>query len=99
MPAPQDGSMVVTYASLDLAAENVRRQSGKLEAQLKEIQAMVASHSTLWEGEAQTAYKARQDDWNNQAAAIHDALKKISHQISEAVGKYKSADAKAAGNF
>ncbi|WP_030558131.1 WXG100 family type VII secretion target, partial [Streptomyces exfoliatus] len=73
-----DGTMVVTYASLDLAAGDIELQSKQLKDDLAAIKAKIASVSELWVGEAKEAYDAAQAGWDRDATGIHTALSDIS---------------------
>ncbi|MER5744873.1 WXG100 family type VII secretion target [Streptomyces sp. NPDC059913] len=94
-----DGTMVVTYASLDLAAGAIDRQSKQLEEDLASIKRMIAHVSELWVGEAKSAYDAAQRGWDNDATAIHNALSEISRKVREAGASYHAGDKRARANF
>ncbi|CAM5646901.1 ESAT-6-like protein OS=Streptomyces microflavus OX=1919 GN=Smic_61950 PE=3 SV=1 [Streptomyces microflavus] len=76
--ANNDGTTVVTYASLDLAAGVIDRQAKQLDQDLKAIKSMIASVSELWEGEAKTAYRDAQQRWDTEATGIRENLSQIS---------------------
>ncbi|ALC27175.1 WXG100 family type VII secretion target [Streptomyces bacillaris] len=97
--APNDGTTVVTYASLDLAAASIDRQAKQLDQDLKAIKAMIASVSELWEGEAKSAYRSAQTRWDTQATGIRENLSQISRAVREAEAAYRSGDKRAAANF
>ncbi|MET8055575.1 WXG100 family type VII secretion target [Streptomyces microflavus] len=97
--ANNDGTTVVTYASLDLAAGAIDRQAKQLDQDLKAIKAMIASVSELWEGEAKTAYRDAQQRWDTEATGIRENLSQISRAVREAEAAYRSGDKRAAANF
>ncbi|MBK3544498.1 WXG100 family type VII secretion target [Streptomyces rubiginosohelvolus] len=94
-----DGTTVVTYASLDLAAGEIKRQAGQLAKDLEEIRAMVAKVSEMWEGEAKEAYRTAQDKWRTDANAIRANLDDIAKKVLEASPTYRAGDKRAAANF
>ncbi|MBK3531111.1 WXG100 family type VII secretion target [Streptomyces sp. MBT67] len=94
-----DGTTVVTYASLDLAAGEIKRQAGQLAKDLDEIRAMVAKVSEMWEGEAKEAYRTAQDKWRTDANAIRANLDDIAKKVLEASPTYRAGDKRAAANF
>ncbi|WP_097883974.1 WXG100 family type VII secretion target [Streptomyces sp. st140] len=94
-----DGTTVVTYASLDLAAGEIKRQAGQLAKDLDEIRAMVAKVSEMWEGEAKEAYRTAQDRWRTDANAIRANLDDIAKKVLEASPTYRAGDKRAAANF
>ncbi|MFH8475265.1 WXG100 family type VII secretion target [Streptomyces sp. NPDC018000] len=94
-----DGTMVVTYASLDLAAGAIDRQSKQLQEDLASIKRMIASVSELWVGEAKSAYDTAQRGWDADATGIHTALSEISRKVREAGTAYHAGDKRARANF
>ncbi|MFF4093044.1 WXG100 family type VII secretion target [Streptomyces sp. NPDC001834] len=94
-----DGTMVVTYSSLDLAASAIDRQSKQLQEDLASIKRMIANVSELWVGEAKSAYDTAQQGWDNDAIAIRDALSEISRKVREAGAAYHAGDKRARANF
>ncbi|MEV5442015.1 WXG100 family type VII secretion target [Streptomyces sp. NPDC052644] len=97
--AKNDGTMIVTYASLEQAANTIKTQADKLDQRLDAIQAMVASVKELWQGEANEAYTKAQTEWDRRAKNIHTALTQISKAVREAAPAYQGGDKKAASNF
>ncbi|MFJ2111014.1 MULTISPECIES: WXG100 family type VII secretion target [unclassified Streptomyces] len=97
--AQDDGTMIVTYAKLEEAAQAINQQAGRLDASLRAIKAKIASVSDLWEGEAREAYNRSQAEWDKDAMAIHTALKQISAAVDDAGRNYRSGDKRAAANF
>ncbi|WP_327679599.1 WXG100 family type VII secretion target [Streptomyces sp. NBC_00467] len=99
MPANNDGTMLVTYASLDEAASTIERQAKRLDDTLEAIQTQIRSVSNTWEGEAKTAADGAHRTWDNETRAIHTALKGIAKAVREAGPAYQTGDKKAASNF
>ena len=97
--AANDGTTVVTYASLDLAAASIERQAKQLDQDLRASKTMIASVSELWEGEAKTAYRDAQNRWDVQASGIKENLSQISRAVRNAEAAYRSGDKRAAANF
>lgn len=94
-----DGTMVVTYASLELAAGDIDRQSRQLQEDLEAIKQVVNSASELWVGEAKSAFDASQAGWQRDATAIKTALAEISRKVREAGVAYQAGDKRARANF
>ncbi|MFJ4922728.1 WXG100 family type VII secretion target [Streptomyces sp. NPDC088725] len=97
--AYDDGTMVVTYSSLEGAARDIRAQAKALETSLSDIQAKIASVSDVWAGDAREAYNTAQAKWNKEAAGIHQALDQIARAVESAAPAYQSGDKRAAANF
>ncbi|MEU0302273.1 WXG100 family type VII secretion target [Streptomyces sp. NPDC006175] len=94
-----DGTMVVTYSSLEQAAGDIDRQSKQLQEDLAAIKRMIASVSELWVGEAKSAYDASQAGWDRDATGIHTALSEISRKVRDAGVAYHAGDKRARANF
>lgn len=94
-----DGTMVVTYSSLEQAAGDIRKQGKALETSLSDIQAKIRSISDLWAGEAREAYNIAQKQWDNEARAIHQALEQIASAVQTAGPAYHAGDKRGAANF
>ncbi|WP_327178301.1 WXG100 family type VII secretion target [Streptomyces sp. NBC_01335] len=94
-----DGTTVVTYASLEAAAASIERQGKQLDEDLAAIKRRVASVAELWTGEAKSAYDTAQAGWDKDARSIHESLLQISRSVREASSAYQGGDKKAAQNF
>jgi WXG100 family type VII secretion target len=94
-----DGTMIVTYSSLEQAAGDIRKQAKALDTSLSDIQAKIRSISDLWAGEAREAYNIAQKQWDNEARAIHQALEQIAGAVQSAGPAYHAGDKRGAANF
>ncbi|MBM7441745.1 WXG100 family type VII secretion target [Streptomyces sp. HB132] len=94
-----DGTMVVTYSSLEQAAGDIDRQGRQLQEDLAAIKRVVASASELWVGEAKSAYDASRAGWDRDAEAIEKALAEISRKVRDAGAAYQGGDKRARANF
>ncbi|KUH36918.1 MULTISPECIES: WXG100 family type VII secretion target [Streptomyces] len=94
-----DGTMIVTYARLEDAARDIKKQADRLDQSLKAIKAKINSISELWQGDAREAYNTAQAEWDRKAMAIHTSLIQISNAVREAAPAYQQGDKKAASNF
>uniref|UniRef100_A0AAU3GQ04 ESAT-6-like protein n=1 Tax=Streptomyces sp. NBC_01401 TaxID=2903854 RepID=A0AAU3GQ04_9ACTN len=94
-----DGTMVVTYASLEQAAGDIDRQSKQLDEDLAAIKRVVSSASELWQGEAKSAFDTSKISWDRDAKGIHAALTEISRKVRDASSSYHAGDKRARANF
>ncbi|NJQ02221.1 WXG100 family type VII secretion target [Streptomyces zingiberis] len=94
-----DGTMVVTYASLEEAAGTIEKQVKRLDQSLEAIQAKIRSVSSTFEGEAKTAADGAHAKWDRETRAIFDALNGIAKAVRQAGPAYQAGDKKAAGHF
>ncbi|MFD8012912.1 WXG100 family type VII secretion target [Streptomyces sp. NPDC058955] len=97
--AGNDGIMLVTYASLDDAANQIDAQAKRLDEALEAIQTKIRSVSSTWEGEAKTAADGAHAKWDQETRAIHNALQSISKAVRQASPAYQAGDKRAAGFF
>ncbi|MER5738322.1 MULTISPECIES: WXG100 family type VII secretion target [unclassified Streptomyces] len=97
--AGNDGIMLVTYASLDDAANQIDAQAKRLDQALEDIQTRIRSVSSTWEGEAKTAADGAHAKWDQETRAIHNALQSISKAVRQAAPAYQAGDKRAAGFF
>ncbi|MEU8544597.1 WXG100 family type VII secretion target [Streptomyces sp. NPDC048717] len=97
--AANDGVMLVTYASLEDAANTIDTQANRLDQALEAIQTKIRSVSNTWEGEAKAAADAAHAKWDNETRAIHAALQGISSAVRQAGPTYQAGDKRAAGFF
>ncbi|MFF7811346.1 WXG100 family type VII secretion target [Streptomyces roseolus] len=97
--AGNDGIMLVTYASLDDAANQIDAQAKRLDEALEAIQSKIRSVSNTWEGEAKTAADGAHAKWDQETRAIHQALQSISKAVRQAAPAYQAGDKRAAGFF
>jgi WXG100 family type VII secretion target len=91
--------VVVTYSSLEEAAQSIQRQAKQLDQDLREIQGWVKGIASVWEGEAKTAYDGVQAKWDAKATHIHTILNEIANKVRTASSDYGSTDKKAAQSF
>lgn len=99
MGANNDGVMLVTYASLDEAANTIEKQAERLDRSLEDIQNRIRTVSSEWEGDAKTAADGAHRKWDKESRDIHTALKGIAKAVREASPAYKAGDQKAAAQF
>ncbi|MGH4035328.1 WXG100 family type VII secretion target [Actinomycetota bacterium Odt1-20B] len=91
--------LAVKYGGLDAITTELGLQARELEATLADIKRAVAKVAEGWEGEAHTAYLAKQKEWDEHVSAIHRALQEIGQKVSQAGGDYRGGDLKGASYF
>ncbi|MFI7242556.1 MULTISPECIES: WXG100 family type VII secretion target [Streptomyces] len=99
MPNSYQDGLQVTYASLDNAADAIDAQAKKLKGDLDEIEREVKALSSIWEGEAKTAYQATMKKWDAEVAAVHLNLMQIAQAVRLSKDGYQSTDMKSAKWF
>ncbi|MFC4612294.1 WXG100 family type VII secretion target [Streptomyces maoxianensis] len=99
MAQQNDGTMVVTYASLEEAAALIEKQAARLDSSLEAIQTKIKGISATFEGEAKTAADSAHKKWDDETRKIHGALKGIAKAVRDAGPLYSSGDKRAAAQF
>ncbi|PRH76429.1 WXG100 family type VII secretion target [Streptomyces solincola] len=94
-----EGTMVVTYSSLDEAASTIEKQAKRLDTSLELIQDKIRLISDTFEGEAKAASDRSHRQWDSEARAIYQSLTSIAKAVREAAPAYQAGDKKAAGYF
>ncbi|MFC6061528.1 WXG100 family type VII secretion target [Streptomyces ochraceiscleroticus] len=97
--AHNDGEMLVDYATLESTAKQIENQSKLLHEDLEWIMHALKGVSEMWEGEAKTAYHTAQTKWNQDTAAIKEALDAVSTAIRHGRDDYHLSDKKGASFF
>lgn len=97
--AVDDGTMLVTYAELERAAQDISGQAKKLDGDLQALQTRMKDISGFFEGEAKTAADGLHREWDMKSREIHQALNAIANAIRDASAAYSAADKKAAANY
>lgn len=94
-----DGTLKVTYSSLDEAAGAIKQQASQLETDLDNLLTRVRAVASYWEGDAQTAFHSVANEWANRTHHMHDVLESIASKVQIASGHYNASDKKAASYF
>ncbi|MDI3407651.1 WXG100 family type VII secretion target [Streptomyces cavernicola] len=97
--AVDDGTMLVTYAELERAAQQISSQAKRLDGDLQALQTRMKDISAFFEGEAKTAADGLHREWDTKSREIHQALNAIANAVREASAAYSAADRKAAANY
>ena len=108
---PEKAARALSDAAADRAAKrggggvrqlrsNLRRvvpQAG--EAELDELENMLKPLVSTWEGQAQEAYRAAQEEWDKAAQNMIEIAAKMGMAVNAANESYQAGEAKNAGRF
>lgn len=86
------GPIEVNYAKLDQCADAVNKAQRTMETKLEQVEADVAKLGQSWTGEAQTAYKMKQDKLNEAQAELAQTLAKIEIAIKDTNERYRTGE-------
>ncbi|MFI9275897.1 WXG100 family type VII secretion target [Kitasatospora sp. NPDC052896] len=84
--------ILVNSQTISQAAQDIRTTAGNIQGQLDELAAGVSRVAQSWEGSAQTAYRARQAEWDRKAAALRATLEQIAGKLDAAAENYSATE-------
>ncbi|UNS99332.1 WXG100 family type VII secretion target [Streptomyces tubbatahanensis] len=84
---------------MEEAAKAIEKLGGDLNEDLGEIRKQVEGISSVWDGEAKTAYQETMRKWDHQTSEVHQALQQIAKVIRLGKDGYQATDLKAAKWF
>lgn len=88
------GQILVNFATISQAAQDVRSTAGKIRTQLDELESGVKRISSSWEGAAQESYRAKQAEWDKRAASMQQTLESIAKALDSAAQNYQATESK-----
>ena len=83
----------VDFVRLQEAHTEINAIVGALNAQLQQLTADAAPLVSTWSGEAQQAYRQRQQAWESSAAELERILRSINRALEESMLDYQSTEA------
>ncbi|WP_329568231.1 WXG100 family type VII secretion target [Kitasatospora sp. NBC_01266] len=87
-----DGSIKVTFATIQDAGSEVRATAGRIQQHLDDLRAEVQRIAASWTGVAQQGYQARQAVWDQKAADLHNTLNQIAAALDNAHESYTTTE-------
>ncbi|MGW3247844.1 WXG100 family type VII secretion target [Streptomyces sp. NPDC001070] len=88
------GQILVNFQTISQAASDVRTTANNIKRQLDDLEAGVKKIATTWEGSAQEAYRAKQTEWDQRAASMHQTLEAIARALDTAAQNYQATESK-----
>ncbi|KWW98123.1 WXG100 family type VII secretion target [Carbonactinospora thermoautotrophica] len=82
----------VSFSTLEGGAQSCRSTAGQIRQQLDDLRAEVQRLAGEWEGEAQAAYQAKQQQWDQAAGDLQQVLERIATALSEAAQQYQATE-------
>ncbi|MGH3450019.1 MAG: WXG100 family type VII secretion target [Haloechinothrix sp.] len=92
-------SISVNYGALQVAADDIKGTTTQVNGILDQLKSDIAPLVNTWEGEAQTAYLAKQAQWDQAAEDINKVLASIGTAVNDALGRYQEGEGKATQSF
>ncbi|MEU4096059.1 WXG100 family type VII secretion target [Streptomyces sp. NPDC026673] len=88
------GQILVNFQTISQAASDVRTTANNIKRQLDDLEAGVKKIAATWEGSAQEAYRAKQTEWDQRAASMHQTLEAIARALDTAAQNYQATESK-----
>jgi early secretory antigenic target protein ESAT-6 len=87
-----DGRILVNFATISDAGDQVRAAADRIQAHLDELRAGVTQIAESWTGAARDGYRARQKIWDDKAAELHTTLRAIAGALDHAHEGYTTTE-------
>jgi 6 kDa early secretory antigenic target len=84
--------ILVTFGEIAAAQQNVTGTAQQMNAQLQDLQRMLAPLVAGWQGEAATDYQARKRQWDTAAADLNQVLTQIGTALGHANEGYQQVE-------
>lgn len=82
----------VNYGSMDAGVAQIRATHGRLQSMFEDLQGQVNQLLPTWDGTAQAAYFAVQQNWNTVNQALHQGLSQMGTGVDTANHNFQSAE-------
>lgn len=92
-------SISVNYGALQVAADDIRSTTDQVNGILDQLKSDLAPLVSTWEGEAQTAYRQKQDQWDQAAEDMNRVLASIGTAVNDALSRYQEGEGKNTAAF
>lgn len=89
----------VNFGQLSQAAHDLEGTAKKIESELHELEQFLKPLVASWEGEAQQAYQAAQDEWDKAAQNMQEICAKMGMAVNAANEAYQQGEKKNAARF
>ncbi|MGH3515917.1 MAG: WXG100 family type VII secretion target [Haloechinothrix sp.] len=92
-------SINVNYGALQVASDDIKSTTTQVNGILDQLKSDIAPLVNTWEGEAQTAYREKQAQWDQAAEDINKVLASIGTAVNDALGRYQEGEGSATRMF
>ncbi|MCC9311397.1 WXG100 family type VII secretion target [Kitasatospora sp. RB6PN24] len=87
-----DGSIKVTFGTIQDAGAQVRAAANTIQGQLDDLKTAVQRVANSWTGAAQQGYQQRQATWDAKATDLHTTLNQIATALDNAHQSYTQTE-------
>ncbi len=87
-----DGTLVVSFAALHKASDDIQTALNSLHSQLDQVEKDAAPLVASWTGDARQAYDTRQAKWRSAAGDLAGTLRAIKTAVDQSAADYLAAE-------
>lgn len=84
--------LVVQFGALQQASGNIQAALNTMQSQLSQLESDAAPLVSTWAGEAQAAYRQRQDKWRTAAQDLAGILRDVKVAVDESAADYLATE-------
>ncbi|MGY0491364.1 WXG100 family type VII secretion target [Streptomyces sp. WG-D5] len=88
------GQVLVNFQTISQASQDVKSTASRVRQQLDDLEAGVKRIASTWEGAAQEGYQAKQNEWDQRAASLHQTLESIARALDTAAQNYQATESR-----
>ena len=89
----------VNFEQLGQAADDLHKTSTKIQQELDQLEQFLKPLVATWEGSAQQAYQAAQDEWDKAAQNMQETTAKMGMTVNTVKERYQSGEKSNASKF
>ncbi|HEY3631327.1 MAG TPA: WXG100 family type VII secretion target [Jatrophihabitantaceae bacterium] len=93
------GEISVNFGALQQGHAGIAQTYSRLTGTLEELESNLSGMIQSWSGQAQEAYLANKQQWDQAAANLATVLNQIAGAVSDAHDNYRAAENTALGNW
>ena len=89
----------VNFEQLGQAADDLHQTSTKIQQELDQLEQFLKPLVATWEGSAQQAYQAAQDEWDKAAQNMQETTAKMGMTVNTVKERYQAGEKSNASKF
>jgi early secretory antigenic target protein ESAT-6 len=82
----------VNYAAIEEAGGSCKTAGGQIENVFDQLKSQLAPLTDTWTGDAQEAWRQRQDEWNRALGELNALLARIATALPQIADSYRGTD-------
>jgi WXG100 family type VII secretion target len=89
----------VDIQEMQALASQFATRAGELEQLLSQVEGLIVSLTSIWQGQAADQFSSLMAEWSTDARGIRDVLATVSQQVNRAASAYQEGDESFARQF